>query len=73
MKTRVSTRAHVRVRLSVLLNEALDRAVGVACWRAFKHRSDPVSGAEEMIPLLEQHLANAFWGALDELGVEIDG
>lgn len=72
MKTRVAVTARVRVRLSVLLDEAIDRAVEVACRRAFKHRDEPIARPEDLLPLLDNAIPDEFWIHLAELGVEVE-
>jgi hypothetical protein len=62
----------VRVRLSYLLNEALDRAIRCASRRAFKHDDRPITTPEELEGRVEEELDSAFWGVLAELGVEIE-
>jgi len=71
-KKLVTAKADVRVRLSVLIDEALEQATAHACRRAFKHRDQPLATAEQLILALDENLVNAFWSALSELGVEVE-
>lgn len=71
-KKHVTARADVRVRLSVLIDEALEQGTAYACRRAFKHRDQPIATAEELILALDDGLRSAFWSVLSELGVEVE-
>jgi hypothetical protein len=72
VKKHVDLRARVRVRLSCLLDEALERALGHAARRAFKHDDTPITAPEALVSRTEENLRSEFWNALDELGVEIE-
>lgn len=71
-KKRIAAKTDVRVRLSVLLDEALDRAIAFGSRRAFKHRDTPIAGPDELVTALVDTLPGEFWRALDEMGVEVE-
>ena len=69
---RAAGRAKVRVRLSVVLERALDDAIAYASARAFKHRDTPIETPEELVAAMDEHLPCAFWNAIAELGLAIE-
>lgn len=71
-KKRIAAKVDIRVRLPVLLDEALEQATAYACRRAFKHRDGPIETPERLIQALDDHVRTAFWSVLGELGVEIE-
>jgi len=71
-KKLVTAKADVRVRLSVLLDEALLRATAYASRRAFKHRDVPIHTAQGLVFAIEDYLREGFWIHLSELGVEVE-
>lgn len=71
-KKRIAAKVDVRVRLPVLLDEAIEQATAFACRRAFKHRDGPFETPESLIQALGDHMPTAFWSVLGELGVEIE-